>query len=71
MSKRFDSVQYNEVMQKVQLGFKILFSSLAEQIEKMPQTREQDLALNKLEESYMWVGKMLRNEQIRIAPPKL
>jgi hypothetical protein len=33
-------------------------------IEEGPDSRAKSLALTKLEECYMWIGKMIRDEQI-------
>lgn len=63
-SSRFDYVKYDGEAQATQECFKVLFKELAHHIEGNPQSRAQSLALTKLEESYMWVGKMLRDDQI-------
>lgn len=67
MSKgRFDYVKYDETTAAIQAGFKETFENLSEAIEALPPGRAQSLALTKLEESYMWVGKALRDKQIAI-----
>lgn len=61
---RFDYVRYDEQAQKAQDAFKEMFSQLTMNVEAMDKGRAQSLALTKLEEAYMWVGKALRDEQI-------
>jgi putative methionine-R-sulfoxide reductase with GAF domain len=63
---RFDYVKYDETHQKNQEKLKKLYTEVAETIESMTAVhgRAQALALTKLEESYMWTGKMLRDHQI-------
>jgi hypothetical protein len=46
--------------------FKIHFTQIEKEIEIFPHSREHALALEKLEECYMWIGKMIRSEQIRL-----
>lgn len=61
---RFDYVKYDEPTAAVQAGFKEAFSNLAKAIEGLPHSRPGMLALTKLEESYMWIGKALRDDQL-------
>jgi hypothetical protein len=62
---RFDYVKYDEETQKLQADFKRMFELVAAPIEQLPQGRPQSIALTKLEECYMWVGKALRDMQIK------
>lgn len=62
---RFDYVKYDLDNQQAQHVFKITFETIAECLEAMPPSREVSLALTKLEESYMWIGKALRDDQIK------
>lgn len=62
---RFDYVQYDQKAQEIQSAAKLAFQSLAEAIETLPAGRAQSLALTKLEEAYMWVGKAIRDDQIK------
>lgn len=65
MPSRFDYVKYDEQAQFSQDMFKARVSSLETDIEsniKCP--RSKALALTKLEEVYMWIGKGIRNDQI-------
>lgn len=70
MSKRFDYVKYDENATKVSEVFKVMYSSVDDLINELEVTpsagREKALAITKLEESFMWVGKMLRNNQIAV-----
>lgn len=64
-SRRFDYVKYDETAAAEQAGFKELFSGLAGMVEdRLSPGRATSLALTKLEEAYMWVGKALRDECI-------
>lgn len=61
---RFDYVKYDEQACKKQEVFKEKFVTLAELVEQnLKPGRAQSLVLTKLEESYMWVGKAVRDEQ--------
>ncbi len=64
MSKRFDYVRYDETAQKLQEQFKVKVSELEALIESLPPSRGGSLALTKLEEVYMWVGKAIRDDQV-------
>lgn len=62
---RFDYVKYDEEAAFKQAIIKDAFSLLAELLEKqLGPGRATSLALTKLEESYMWVGKQIRDEQV-------
>ncbi len=61
---RFDYVKYDDETAHVQGLFKALFENMSKAIEDLPRNRAQALALTKLEESYMWVGKTLRDIQV-------
>lgn len=65
MSGSFDYVKYDHDSQEKQSDFKFRFEQLEEQVKRHPKGRAQALALTKLEEAYMWVGKMIRDEQIQ------
>lgn len=62
---RFDYVKYDEQADEVQKTFKIRVSQLEECIDGILKSpRAKALALTKLEEVYMWVGKAIRDDQI-------
>jgi hypothetical protein len=62
---RFDYVKYDQFAQEKQVSFKEKFSFLAKMVEEdLSNGRAKALVLTKLEESYMWVGKAIRDEQI-------
>jgi hypothetical protein len=61
---RFDYVAYDEISQIQQAMFKEKYEVLTSNIEELNQDRAALLALTKLEESYMWVGKAIRNNQL-------
>lgn len=65
MNGRFDYVKYDERAQKIQNAFKGQCSLMEGVLEKeLRPGRALSLALTKLEEFYMWVGKAIRDEQI-------
>ena len=62
---RFDYVRYGTIATVDQQYFKDLVTRLESSIEKdlvSPQAKA--LALTKLEECYMWIGKAIRDDQI-------
>jgi hypothetical protein len=61
---RFDYVKYDDMAVLQQGIFKDAYSKIAENIEKLYTGRAASLALTALEESYMWVGKQIRDDQI-------
>lgn len=64
-TERFDYVKYDDATAAKQEGFKMEVMDLAHSIEQLAPGRAQSLALTKLEECYMWIGKALRDEQIK------
>ncbi len=61
---RFDYVAYDETATAIQGGFKTVCQNLEKTLESMRPGRAQSLAITKLEEFYMWVGKAIRDDQI-------
>lgn len=61
---RFDYVKYDERS----IGDQSLAKDTCERLERLidtfPNGRSKSIALTKLEETYMWTGKMIRDEQI-------
>lgn len=66
MIDRFEYVQYDEKASALQSAFKDKFKCLEAMVEDFfdPKLRASALALTKLEEAYMWVGKAIRDRQI-------
>jgi len=65
MSNRFDYVKYDDTAVRQQNVFKKLCSSLEEDINDiLNDGRAKSIALTKLEEVYMWIGKQIRDDQI-------
>lgn len=62
---RLDYVKYDDKTAAMQAAVKMAYEGLIGALEAMPPGRAMSLALTKLEESYMWVGKALRDEQIK------
>jgi hypothetical protein len=62
---RFDYVKYDQEATKAQEGFKNSFLLLEQAVDhKIYSPRAKALALTKLEEAYMWIGKAIRDDQI-------
>jgi hypothetical protein len=62
---RFDYVRYDAEAQKTQAEFKAAFEKLEALTDSgLKNGRAKSLALTKLEEAYMWVGKAIRDEQV-------
>lgn len=72
MLSRFDYVSYDETSVKVQGYAKDLCEALEELIHTHAplSTRSKALALTALEETYMWIGKSIRDEQLARDPVK-
>jgi hypothetical protein len=64
MSGRFDYVKYDEAAQAKQAEFKSAFEALDATVDRLANGRAKSLAITKLEEAYMWIGKAIRDEQI-------
>lgn len=69
MQGRFNYVKYDEAHIKSQEMFKQRVEQIEEIIEAYGPGRAAALALIKLEETYMWIGKMIRDDQASIAEP--
>jgi hypothetical protein len=62
---RFDYVQYDEESRDDQETAKVLVTNIEQFIEfDFKDSRSKALALTKLEECYMWIGKMIRDKQL-------
>ena len=62
---RFDYVKYDELAAKQQAAFKDSVTELELCIEAgLKSPRAKALAITKLEECYMWIGKAIRDDQI-------
>ena len=62
---RFDYVRYDDIAQNEQNLAKEVCTSLEKLIDVLGKGRAQALAITKLEECYMWIGKAIRDEQIK------
>lgn len=66
MSNRFDYIKYDEENIIKSEALRKLCVELEENVDTLlPNSREKSLALTKLEEVFMWIGKAIRNDQIR------
>lgn len=64
MSSRFDYVRYDDTAAAQQAATRKAFEEVERQIMALSGSRAVSLALTKIEEAYMWVGKAIRDEQI-------
>ncbi len=62
---RFDYVKYDEQAEGQQAFYKEQFYALDLAVSSLEEGRAKSLAITKLEEAYMWVGKALRDEQLK------
>lgn len=62
---RFDYVKYDPLATADQEWFKGSMMRIEAQLEKHSDNRYKSLALTALEEAYAWIGKMIRDEQIK------
>lgn len=61
---RFDYVRYDEIASQKQDMFKLWATGCEEALGHLKAPRAVALALTKLEECYMWIGKAIRDDQI-------
>jgi len=61
---RFDYVAYDEQSKAIQQHAKIQVQCIENTINELGHSRYTALALNALEECYMWIGKSIRDDQI-------
>jgi hypothetical protein len=62
---RFDYVKYDDSAKIIQEGFKQMFMELEDKVGTLlVSPRAKALALTKLEETYLWIGKAIRDDQI-------
>lgn len=64
MSGRFDYVRYDDESVKKSEELKADFVALTAKLEKLAPGRYSSLAITAIEESFMWVGKAIRDEQV-------
>jgi hypothetical protein len=62
---RFDYVKYDQVAQDTQNLLKNMFQGIETVLSGLGNNRATSLAATKLEEAYMWVGKAIRDDQIK------
>lgn len=61
---RFDYVKYGVIAEALQDAFKKKFVDMDKTLESIKDSRAKSLAVTKLEEAYMWIGKAIRDQQI-------
>lgn len=62
--KQFDYVKYDDIAMGHQGAFRIQVEQLSDHLNLFKGSRYRSLAHTALEEFYMWVGKMIRDDQI-------
>lgn len=62
---RFDYVQYDEEAAKHQALLKSHFQATELAVNTLNDGRAKALVMTKLEEAYMWVGKAIRDDQLK------
>lgn len=62
---RYNYVKYDEEATRKQESFKKLFEQMDEFVNSLEDGRAKSLVFTKLEESYMWVGKSIRDSQVK------
>jgi hypothetical protein len=65
MSLRFSYVQYDTKAVELQAKFKAKFEELESLATEIEDGRAKSLVMTKLEEAYMWVGKGIRDSQVK------
>jgi len=63
MEGRFEFVEFSEASVELMLKCKDAALKMEEAIGLLDQSRSKSLALTKLEECYMWIGKAIRDQQ--------
>lgn len=64
MPGRFDYVKFDDYHAGLQAQMRQVFEAIeAKIVTELPDNRARSIALTKLEESYMWVGKAIRDNQ--------
>lgn len=61
---RFEFVPYDDEAKSLQATAKRLYQEVEDFINAGPDGRNKSLALTALEESFMWVGKSVRDDQL-------
>jgi hypothetical protein len=61
---RFDYVKFDHLATAMQAAAKRAVSNVEALVAALPDGRAKDKALDHLEETYMWMGKAIRDDQI-------
>ena len=64
-TNRFQYVKYDDRAMEYQSIFKAAFEEVEAMVDKLEDGRAKALVYTKLEEAYMWVGKSIRDSQIK------
>ena len=66
MNYRFKPHKMNDAAQTKLNNVKIQASILLEEIEAIPNCREKDVAIERIEECVMWLGKAIAQNQVQM-----
>lgn len=61
---KFDYLKFDEISEALQDEFKLHYDAILILSEKIADKRCRNYLISKLEESYMWTGKGIRQDQI-------
>ena len=65
MRDRFGSIKFDEKRQDISSRIRFHCGEIARELEAISRGRSTSLALTRLEETNMWAGKALRDDQLR------
>ncbi len=64
MTTRLDYLKWDDKSEKIQQSFKKFYQQIETMLdEELENSREKSLAITKMEESWMWVGKAIKVDQ--------
>lgn len=63
---RFDYVKYDSRSLEVQAALKSTVTDIEKAIDLFPDSENKKNAMKSLEETYMWIGKLIRDRQIEV-----
>lgn len=62
---RFDGIPFDPTIREKREALRQKFIAIEEEIAKYPLSIEKELIMTRLEEAFLWCGKLFRNEQAR------
>lgn len=64
-SSRFDYVAWDEESQNICNTLKVQCQTVEAELIHLSESREKSMAITKLEETFMWIGKAIRSDQLK------